>query len=232
MSGTLRQARILSSETDNTIQQTQETNVNINIKPPHQSRESQTSIPSQQHLYPQVPPLNPNVNFIPRNQPLDPSTDQTSSIPITAMEYQSPYPHVIDNEPQNTFHGLVRDRGIADLGSEIDNLEKKNRFLEMLVEMYENNPLKVNSYVVCESRLLMEMIKLLTDCEKVDLILDDDISCGGCCVASSNSGKSDKIIYVSRILITINGKSEDLKYSRNDIYSQFIKYGISMKMIS
>ena len=93
--------------------------------------------------------------------------------------------------------------------------------------MYENNPLKVNSYVVCESRLLMEMIKLLTNCEKVDLVLNDDISCGSGC-----GDKSDKIIYVSKILITINGKSEDLKYSRNDIYSEFIRYGVSLKMVS
>lgn len=113
------------------------------------------------------------------------------------------------------------------MGSELDELDKKNRFLEMLVEMYENNPLKVNSYVVCESRLLMEMIKLLTGCEKVDLVLNDDISCGGGC-----SGKSDKIIYVSKILITANdGKSEDLKYCRNDVYSEFIRYGVSLKMV-
>ena len=218
---TLRQARILSSETDNTIAQTQNTNVNINIKPRHERR------PSTVPMYPNVQPMNPNVNFTPASPQMGfqqggtasdtPIHEMNSAMPMTTPESAYPSPHPIDN--------LIRDRGIADMGSELDELDKKNRFLEMLIEMYENNPLKVNSYVVCESRLLMEMIKLLTGCEKVDLVLNEDISCGGGC-----SGKSDKIIYVSKILITIDGKSEDLKYSRNDIYSQFIKYGVSLKM--
>ena len=207
---TLRAARILSSETDNTIKQEQNTNVNINIKPPQR--------PSTVPMYPNVEPLSNNVNFTQANPQMGFQQGGTTSDSVTTNP-ESAYPY------QPPINNLSRERGIADLGSEIEELDKKNRFLEMLVEMYENNPLKVNSYVVCESRLLMNMIKLLTDCEKVDLVLNEDIACGGC------SGKSDKIIYVSKILITINGKSEDLKYSRNDIYSEFIKYGISMKMV-
>ena len=213
MSGTLRQARILSSETDNTIKQEQNTNVNINIKPHHERR------PSTVPTYPNVQPLNPNVNFINQTPQMGFQQGGTvSDTPMTTPESAYQYQPVTNN--------LSHDRGIADLGSELDELDKKNRFLEMLVEMYENNPLKVNSYVICESRLLMDMIKLLTGCEKVDLVLNDDVSCGSGC-----SGKSDKIIYVSKILITIDGKSEDLKYSRNDIYSEFIRYGVSMKMV-
>lgn len=213
MTGTLRQARILSSETDNTIKQNQETNVNINIKPGHPRA---NSIP----LYPNVQPLNPNVNFIQAPQPEVPQGNgPITNTQMTNPEYQSVSPQVIDSPFQ-----LAQDRGIADLGNELDELDKKNRFLEMLVEMYENNPLKVNSYVVCESKLLMEMIKLLTGCEKVELVLNEDIGCSGC------RGKSDKIIYVSKILVTKEGKTEDLKYAYNNIYSQFIKYGISLKM--
>lgn len=213
MKMTLRQARILSSETDNTIKQNQETNVNINIKPGHPRA---NSIP----LYPNVQPLNPNVNFIQAPQPeVAQGNGPITNTQMTNPEYQSVSP-----QPTNSPFHLAQDRGIADLGNELDELDKKNRFLEMLVEMYENNPLKVNSYVVCESKLLMEMIKLLTGCEKVELVLNEDIGCSGC------SGKSDKIIYVSKILVTKEGKTEDLKYAYNNIYSQFIKYGISLKM--
>ena len=216
MKMTLKQARILSSETDNTIKQDQQTNVNINIKPGHPRA---NSIP----LYPNVQPLNPNVNFIQAPQPE--VAQQVGPIIDTQMtnpEYQSASPPVIDNRFQTP---LVQDRGIADLGNELDELDKKNRFLEMLVEMYENNPLKVNSYIVCESKLLMEMIKLLTGCQKVELVLNEDIGCGGC------GASLGKIIYVSKILVTKDGKTEDLKYAYNDIYSQFIKYAISLKMV-
>ena len=205
----LRQARILSSETDNTIKQEQNTNVNINIKPSPKPR------PQTVPLYPNVPPMN-NVNFTQVNQPMDTSqVGQTLYIPTTEdLNYQS--------QPQT--NNLCRDRGIADLGNEIEDLEKKNKFLQMLVEMYESNPLKINTYVVCESKLLMNMIKLLTDCEKVDLVLDEDIGCSGC------TAKSSKIIYVSKILVTKDGKTSELKYDYNNIYSEFVKYGISLKL--
>lgn len=226
MSGVLHQARILSSETDNTIRQDQQTNVNINIKPPQSQRDicyaknhpRSNSIPQ----YPNVQPLRNDINFIPARQPQESQeVGQISDSQMIQPEYQSASPPAIDNRFQTP---LVQDRGIADLGNELDNLDKKNRFLEMLVEMYENNPLKVNSYVVCESRLLMEMIKLLTGCDKVEMVLNEDVGCGGC------GASSGKIIYVSKILVTKDGKTEDLKYAYNDIYSQFIKYAISLKM--
>ena len=211
----LRQARILSSETDNTIKQEQNTNVNIKITPPNKNRNE-----SAPPFYPNVPPLNPNVNFTQANQPADTSqVGQTLGTQMTmnngTFQYQPPI-----NSPSPS----VMERGIADLTNEIDELDKKNKFLEMLVAMYESNPLKINSYVVCESKLLMNMIKLLTDCEKVDLVLDDNITCGGC------TAKSSKIIYVSKILVSKDGQTEEFKYKYNRIYTEFIKYGISLKM--
>lgn len=210
---TLRQARILSSETDtnNTVSQNQETNVNINIKP--QSKQSHNDkIPSNVNMYPNVQPINPNVNFT--FQTMDSAMNTTQESQLTSQ------PKI-----NNPYQSIPIDRGIADIGNELNELDKQNQFLKMIIEMYETNPLKINSYVVCQSKLLMDMIKLLTDCDKVELILNDDIGCSGC------GANSDKIIYVSKILVTKNGKIEDIKYAYNDIYSQFIKYGISMKMV-
>jgi len=82
---TLKQARILSSETDNTIKQEQNTNVNISIKPQNKPR-AQT-VP----LYPNVQPLNPHVNFTQASQPMDTSAvGQTMYIPT--MTEDSNYP--------------------------------------------------------------------------------------------------------------------------------------------
>ena len=218
----LRQARILSSETDNTIKQEQNTNVNIKITPPNKNRNE-----SAPPFYPNVPPLNPNVNFTQANQPAD--TSQVGQTLGTQMTMNKE-PVVPDYTNLGTFqyqppiNSFSQERGITDLTNEIDELDKKNKFLEMLVAMYESNPLKINSYVVCESKLLMNMIKLLTDCEKVDLVLDDNITCGGC------TAKSSKIIYVSKILVSKDGQTEEFKYKYNRIYTEFIKYGISLKM--
>ena len=213
----LRQARILSSETDNTIKQEQNTNVNIKITPRAPTK-------------PQTIPV--NFTLPEQQQSLGPASFAHSRIKDSPEGQQQPnqdlHSQTVNQDYQSqsaaTINSLCQERGIADLGTEINDLEKKNSFLEMIVQMYESNPLKVNSYVVCESKLLMDMIKLLTECDKVELVIDDsDVGCG--CTASA------KFIKVAKILITKDGKTEDMKYAYNDIYSQFIKYGISLKLV-
>ena len=231
MSGVLHQARILSSETDNTIKQEQNTNVNINIarraldndlKQPHQRCTSTPPIEckafsprsTKEYTIPTLgPSSNPNVNFT--------TAEMEESMIPNLGHLASPSQPPIDNQSP-----LTQERGLVDLSLELDSLEKKNRFLEMIVQMYELNPLKINSYVVCDSKLLMDMIKLLTECDKVELVIDDsDVGCG--CSASSS-----KFIKVAKILITKDGKTEDMKYAYNDIYSTFIKYGVSLKIVT
>lgn len=201
MSNTLRQARILSSENDASVKQEQNTNIEIKVTP-------NKSAP-QNVAYPQIPN---NVNFT-----MPPPTMLTQNTP-TQMN-QPPYASQYTPPTNN----ITRDRGLTDLGNELDTLEQKNRFLEMLVEMYADNPLRINSYVVCKSTLLMNMIKLLTGCDKVDFVLEDDEP--GCCAVSVS-----KFIKIDKILITKDGKSEELKYAYNNVYTEFIKYGISLKL--
>ena len=114
---------------------------------------------------------------------------------------------------------------LSEAERQLADVTVRNEFLELLLEMYQSNPLKVNSYVIANNKLFMRMVKLLCGADKVELVLDDDLSCG-CC------GSDDKLIYVSKVLVTIDGKTEDLKYCRNDVYSQFTKYSISTKIVS
>ncbi len=201
MSNTLRQARILSSENDASVKQEQNTNIEIKVTP-------NKSAP-QNVAYPQIPN---NVNFTMPPPTMPPPTMPTQ---MNQPQYASQY------TPQT--NNITQDCGLADLGNELDTLEQKNRFLEMLVEMYADNPLRINSYVVCKSTLLMNMIKLLTGCDKVDFVLEDDEP--GCCAVSVS-----KFIKIDKILITKDGKSEELKYAYNNVYTEFIKYGISLKL--
>ena len=203
---TLNKARILSSENDASVKQEQNTNINIKIKPPLKT----ASVPMSSNS----PSLNSsNVNFTQMSKPCNATPTMT-----TQSIYQS--------QPQiNNPSVIVQERGIADIGNEIDELETKNKFLEMIIEMYEDNPLKINSYLICKNELLMNMIKLLTNCDKVEIVIDDcDASCG--CL--SNNDKS--LMKITKILITKDDKTEDFKYKYNDIYTQFIKYGISLKL--
>ena len=98
----------------------------------------------------------------------------------------------------------------------------KNKFLELLVEMYANNPLKINSYVICKSTLLMDMLKLLTGCDKVEFVIEDEEP--KCCLANTS-----KLLKIDKILITKDDKTEELKYCYNHVYTEFVKYAISLK---
>ena len=242
MSGVLHQARILSSETDNTIKQEQNTNVNINIA--HRAAAKSLKEPHQRcaSTHPTTNSSSPNVNFteLQNNVPqingssqngqdiqpihskdLIPTADMNESLTPDLGHLASPSQLPIDKP-----FPLTQERGLVDLSIELDSLEKKNRFLEMIVQMYEGNPLKINSYVVCNSKLLMDMIKLLTECDKVELVIDDSDTGCNCTI------KPSKFIKVAKILVTKDGKTEDMKYAYNDIYSQFIKYGVSLKIVT
>ena len=202
---TLRNARILSSCNDASNKQEQKMNVNIRVED-----NSKQQIP-QQPVYPTVNPVNFTTMGIPPNQ----ATYATEQQPTE----QSAYPSVAASQYINRDieQDLQKDMQIADL-------ETKNKFLNLLLTVYQNNPIYINSYVICDSQILMSMIKLLTNCDKVDLVLNDDIACSGC------TG-DNKLIYISKILITKGDKIEELKYAYNDVYSKFVSYGISLKIV-
>ena len=214
---TLRGARILSSCNDASNKQEQKMNVNIRVeegaKLPRfvESLNSKQQIP-QQPVYPQVNPVNFTTMGIPPNQTTYATEQQTTAEP-------SAYPSVAPSQfvTRDIEQDLQKDMQIADL-------ETKNKFLNLLLTVYQNNPIYINSYVICDSQLLMSMIKLLTNCDKVDLVLNDDIACSSC------TG-NNKLIYISKILITKGDKIEELKYAYNDVYSKFVSYGISLKIV-
>ena len=182
------------------------------------SSENDASVKQEQNT-------NVNIKITPQktNQPQQPPISYPSIPPMTPPPVNFTMPQQMD---QSTYPSVqATDRGISDLTNEMESLEKKNQFLEMIVAMYESNPLKINSYVVCESKLLMNMIKLLTDADKVELVIDDSADGCGCGAISS------KFIKIDKILVFKNSKSEELKYGYNDIYTQFIRYGVSMKLV-
>ena len=113
---------------------------------------------------------------------------------------------------------------VDDSTNNISDLETKNKFLELLIQIYEDNPIKLNSYLICKSSILMDIIKLLTNFDKVELIIGENIGCVGC--VSKN-----KYTYISKIFVTTNNKTEDLKYAYNDIYSKLIQHSISLKEV-
>ena len=197
---TLRGARILSSANDASVKNEQNTNINIKFK--QQPNNSNIGYPTVSPYTQTQIPQNQNVNFTPE---------------------ASVYPSVQGIPAQEV---ISKDIPISpNFDSIIEQKHKENAFLKMLLQIYQDQPLIINSYVICKSTVLMDIIKLLTDCDKVDLVLNEDIACGGC---SDNS----KLIYISKILITKDDKTTELKYGYNEAYSKLVANGISLKIVS
>ena len=128
----------------------------------------------------------------------------------TVIHYQSP-----DELPSQAERDI-------DLTADIAQKEKQIEILELLLQIYENNPLIVNSLVVCKANDLMQLIKLITDAEKVEIMLDADKTC---------QCSQSKFSYIESIFVTKDGKSVDFKYGFNDKYTLLVKHAISLKVV-
>ena len=213
---TLRGARILSSCNDASNKQEQKMNVNIKLEDtiPQQSTQ-------QLPIYPNVPQM---ANFTIPTQTV--GEFASHPLPNGVAPSQSTVPNVNPvRMPEHESNFVCQSRDI-DLTKDLQiaDLEDKNKFLQLLLRIYQNNPLYVNSIVVCQSQDFMDLVKLLTKCDKVDLILNEDLACGGC-------GTDSKLIYVSRILITKNNETKEMKYAYNEAYSKLISFNISTKIV-
>ena len=127
---------------------------------------------------------------------------------------------VVDIPPINQT--MVQSRDI-ELTEDIEDQSKQIEFLETLVMEYQNNPIIVKGLLICKGKSLMNLIKLATESDKVELVLDHDISCTTCV--------GTKYTYVSSILVTKGGKTQEFKIGYNEIYSKFLKYGINTKIV-
>ena len=208
---TLRGARILSSANDASVKNEQNTNINIKFK--QQPNNSNIGYPTVSPYTQTQIPQNQNVNFTPE------ASVYPSVQGIPAQEV------INGRSPEETLFSNKDIPLSPNFESIIEQKHKENAFLKMLLQIYQDQPLIINSYVICKSTVLMDIIKLLTDCDKVDLVLNEDIACGGC---SDNS----KLIYISKILITKDETTTELKYGYNEAYSKLVANGISLKIVS
>ena len=197
--------RILSSENDASVKVQQDQNTNITLKLEH--------TPSQADLKESTPQINASPPYAPpgfiAGAPIPTPMNQEQSGAV-AYPYQSVVPTV----------SPIQERDI-DLTADIADKDAQIEVLEALLSCYENNPLIINKFVVCNYNTLMNIIKVLTSAEKVEFSLDEDRSCT-CC--------NSKYIYISKIFVTKSGKTQEFKFAYNEKYSLLQRHGISLKI--
>lgn len=222
--------RILSSENDASVKVQQDQNTNITLKLEH--------TPSQADLKDSAPQINTSPPFAPPGftpgaqipTPLAQEQYTAGAYPsVSAVPTVNPMSTAGDVRPSiegqdyvryPPFMGAVQTRDI-DLTADIEDKDRQIEVLESLLSCYENNPLIINKFVVCQYETLMNIIKVLTNAEKVEFSLDEDKSCT-CC--------NSKYIYISKIFVTKDGKTQEFKHAFNEKYSLLQRHGISLKI--
>lgn len=140
-----------------------------------------------------------------------------SKAELTTAPVEQTIVHV--QQPEELPPAAERD---IDLTADIVQKEKQIEILELLLQIYENNPLIVNSFVVCKAGELMQLIKLITDADKVELMLDADKTC---------QCSQSKFTYIDTIFVTKEGKTVEFKLGYNDKYTLLVKHAISLKIV-
>ena len=232
----LGRARILSSENDASVKQEQNTNVEIQIKPPVNPNlpvNPQLSQRMSQPIPQQIPTRSDQSLNNYSEEPLSPQIPLRSSQQFTQhpVNFTIPQQNAQLESPQAT--NVIQDRGISDLTNDmaakqtlalqVDTLEERNKMLELLLSIYEDNPLHINNVIVCTSTALMDLIKKLTNSDKVELMINEDANCSGCI-------HNTKYLNIEKILITKDGHSTEFKHSFNNIYTELIRHNISLKL--
>ena len=79
--------------------------------------------------------------------------------------------------------------------------------LSIMLNLIEHNPLIVNKYIISPKDILINLIQLLTEADKVDIIMAvEDVECG--CTSSSKNNYS----VIDKIYVSKDGNTSILKY--------------------
>ena len=96
--------------------------------------------------------------------------------------------------------------------------------LSIMLNLIEHNPLIVNKYIISPKDILINLIQLLTEADKVDIIMAvEDVECG--CTSSSKANYS----VIDKIYVSKDGNTSILKYGFAECLQVLETHRISTK---
>ena len=95
--------------------------------------------------------------------------------------------------------------------------------LSLILDIYENNPLIVNKYIVAQEEELTRLLFLLTSADQIELIkTDPDTGC---------TCKVSKFTYINKIMVKKDGNTYNFKYSFPNVVQLLDNRKISWKAV-
>lgn len=174
---------------------TQTSNVNVIVNP--YERTDLSSPPSTANMYPDV----------------DNKNDEEDTSPFVP-----PGPDDIKERSIDTAN-----RQLEELKSLIKDKDNLIQALNLLLDIYENNPLIINKLVIADYHSLQKLIKLLTSAKTVEIITVEQET--GCTCKITNQ-------IISKIVIHNNDQVYNLKYNYPDVIQFLDQHKISYKICS
>ena len=141
------------------------------------------------------------------------------------IELESQETPLNDNlEPQFQERSIeTAEQGLDELQKLLKDKDNLIEALSLILDIYENNPLVVNKFIVAQEEELSRLLFLLTGAEQIEMIkLDKDV---GCCV------KVEKFTYIQKIMIKKNGNTYNFKYSFPNVCQLLENRKITWKLV-
>lgn len=125
---------------------------------------------------------------------------------------------------------VLKERSIETAKNSLTEMEEilKNKdnlieALSLILDIYENNPLIVNKFIVAQEDELTKLLFLLTGAEQIELIKTDPET--GC------TCKFDKYTHIQKIMVKKNGTTYNFKYSFPNVVQLLDNRKISWKVV-
>ena len=111
---------------------------------------------------------------------------------------------------------------ISELESKIKALENECAVLKLIIEMWKNNPIIYQGYVIADDETLMKFVQLLTSADDVQIDADD---IGQGCISKKTYRK------VHAIYVIKGSETQNLKYNYPQVMRALQEYSISTKFV-
>ena len=111
---------------------------------------------------------------------------------------------------------------ISELENKIKSLENECAVLKLIIEMWKNNPIIYQGYVIADDETLMKFVQLLTSADDVQIDADD---IGQGCISKKTYRK------VHAIYVIKGSETQNLKYNYPQVMRALQEYSISTKFV-
>ena len=115
-----------------------------------------------------------------------------------------------------------RSEAASEASSALKALQNECDVLKLIIDMWKNNPLIYQGYIIADDTTLMKFVQLLTSADDVQIDADD---LGEGCMTRKTYRK------VHAIYVIKDGQTKNLKYDYPQVMKSLREYSISTKLV-